>query len=227
MITGQTPQRSAYARLAIENFRAQVYPLKHLIVINQSETTLIPHPNPQITENVVGKTDITLGALRNLALDMIPEGEYFTTWDDDDWRSPSYLFDFVNAMQTPKSIPALTSRYEYNLITGLTWIAFKPSGFVLFIAPNIKSIRYLNKQTMEDVEILASYKSKGYTIIPLNNAPRSYIRLVHGNNTSLYVDVNKNYMIENPDYYEKPTTDTEKTLVTKIMQPYTNVRIKS
>jgi hypothetical protein len=225
MITGHTPQRSAYARLAIKNFDSQVYPFKHLIIINQSNIPLVVSPHPKVTEIISGKTSMSLGALRNHALDSLPEGAYFTTWDDDDWRSPTYLLDFAYASNSPRSIPALSARYEYNIISGLTWSAHKPKGFVLFCAPNLKDVRYLDKPTMEDLEILDAYKTKGYSIVPLNNKPNSYIRLVHGNNTSTYVDINKDYMITNPEFYEQPTTLEEKALIVKIMTPYVNVPI--
>lgn len=225
MITGHTNQRSAYARLAIKNFHSQSYSFKHLIIINQSSESLLTLPDPNITELIVGKTTISLGALRNYALDLIPEGAYFTTWDDDDWRSTSYLLDFAYALKSPDLIPALSSRYEYNILSGLTWASYKPAGFVLFVAPKVKGVRYLDKATMEDLEILDAYKRKGFKVVSLGNTPGNYIRLVHGNNTSLYVDVNKHYMITNPQYYEKPTSLDEKAFITTIMKPYVDVNL--
>lgn len=221
MITGQNAQRTAYAQLAIKNFYAQDYQLKNLIIINQSSTPLST-PSPIITERMVGTTSLSLGALRNLALEMVPLGQYFTTWDDDDLRTPTYLSDFVAALRTTASIPALTSRYEYNKISGLTWVANKPSGFVLFLAPVHPNIRYLDKATMEDVDILDIYQKTGYRVVPIHNQPNSYVRLVHGNNTSLYVDVAKDYMIESPQYYERPTTPAEKDWIGTVMQAYVN-----
>jgi hypothetical protein len=75
---------------------------------------------------------------------------------------------------------------------------------------------------MEDVEILDSYQKEGFKITPIPNPPSSYVRLVHGNNTSLYVDVSKNYMIKNPNYFERPTTPAEKEWIQNIMRPYAN-----
>lgn len=225
LITGKNAERVQYAKKAVENFLSQTYKEKHLIIVNHDLENKVLDDNidlNNIIEIQINKTDqnLTLGHLRNIGLNLVAHDAYWTTWDDDDWRSQTYLnymMSFVTARD--RNVVAITQRLEYNKNTSSSWIGIKPDGFVFFVAPKDLRVQYLLIETMEDKNILADY-AKNYKITLLNNDHKLYVRLVHNTNTSLYVDKNKKYLIQGKTYYEKDTSKEDKKLLEQLLQTY-------
>lgn len=227
MVTGKDTQRLSYAQLAIQNFLDQDYPNKQLVIINHHVQRVVISNIRNVKEYQVNKHEIgTLGDLRNLALGLIPNDQYWTTWDDDDWRCPTYLSYLTSYVDIAKpKVIAFTHRYEYNINNGAIWKGTHPKGFVHFIAPRIPHVRYSSKDTMEDINILNDYKALNVHIKLLDNDPGIYIRLVHTSNTSLYVKMNKDYLIKQSvnGYYEQDVSSREAEYVKTAMHQYDQI----
>ena len=202
MITGKTEQRRQFAKIALKNFNIQTYPNKYLVIINEDfHSSLKNHANKQKLDNVmevmINKQDhgLTLGDLRNISLEMVPPNAIWTTWDDDDWRHETYLEVLYNRLKTNPSRKYLLyqNRLEHNFKTGFSWKVRIRNGTSIIFAYKDPDIRYDSWNVNEDVVVkkyILSRVSTGESII-YDNDPLLYVRFVHTDNTSIYVDSKK------------------------------------
>lgn len=227
LVTGKDDHRIQYARSAIHNFLNQTYPNKKLIIVNHHTTqSVLPSLDfskwpDNVFEFKVSKDDLMLGDLRNIALELVSHDALWTTWDDDDYRSDHYLSDLYQAYTDSNAIcVGFSNRMEYNNTNGFVWKSTLKTGFPHVLAKFDRRVRYLRKDTMEDVDLITQYASLGKVVI-LDNDPLLYIRTVHGNNTSLYVDAQKNTIVQGGKVYrESKATERESNHVKQIMSTY-------
>lgn len=217
LITGKDPARLAMARHAVAQFFAQTHPQKHLIllnhgaepVMNRSMQTLHRIHADAIYELRVQKEShgLTLGDLRNMALNLVPfrSDVAWITWDDDDWRAPNYLEFLHTAMQEHQAdVVGYARRHECNVSSNLEWVTELKTGFVHCLVRNDPRIRYQSKETMEDTHLYDRFKElkKRVHVISPDRLPLDrvyYIRTVHGTNTSMYVQTDKKNLVSNPE----------------------------
>lgn len=216
MITGKDDARIDLARKALDNFVKQEYPDKMLLIINHNPHKQVIDQNVKDVHEFYIEKKGNLGDLRNIALQFIPLGCCWTTWDDDDYRHPSYLQTLAR-FKTDNNIVCLSRRLEYNSNNGASWVGYKKDGFVFFLAPVDNRIIYLSRDTMEDVDILDDFRKNGYTVKVLKNDPKIYVRVVHSSNTSLYVNAQRNYLVKGPTYSERFTTPKEQEYIRTII----------
>lgn len=201
MVTGKDASRKNFAEQAIRNFQEQTYPNKTLLIINHGTYSL--QAAPDVTEIRITKDEhTTLGDVRNFALEKVPLGSLWAVWDDDDYRRPDYLYKLYTwLVGNDAALVTYTSRLEYNQNTGLIWQSNIPWGSVHILAQRVPNIRYLARDTMEDVDLVSHYRTRGYRVHVKKNRkdPSIYVRLVHGTNTSLYVNAHKSSLVSNAD----------------------------
>lgn len=217
MITGKDDKRIKHARMSVQNFQEQTYVDKTLLIINHHPTLKVMQEGGQdgVYEFSIEKSG-TLGDLRNIALQMVAHNACWTTWDDDDYRSPDYL-RVLARYKTHDNVVCISRRLEYNGNNGASWVAEKTDGFVLFLASFDNRIKYLSQNSLEDIVILQDFKSLDYTVKVLRNDPRDYVRLIHNNNTSIYVKSNRDYLVTGQNYRERFTRSNEKTYIESIL----------
>ena len=224
MITGKDDCRYKLGQLAIQNFNDQSYPNKNMIIINHGSQQLAPMQKNILEIHIEKTSALTLGDMRNMALELVPFNAKWITWDDDDYRAPNFLEVLQAASLSRKAdVLAITNRIEYNYNTKLVWKMTVKTGMVFFLAKKDARIRYKSVESMEDTEILADYVRYGHVVSTLDNDFMLYIRLVHGNNTSLYIDPLKRAIAPvNPmsTYVEQDTTIEEKAEANKIISSY-------
>lgn len=225
MITGKDEERIKFARRSIQNFKDQDYPNKVLVIINHSLTKVIDKDEDSITEFYIDKTKLTLGDLRNIALEMVPINALWTPWDDDDIRSKQYLSTLYKEMKKHDAdVVAYTDRLEHNFKKDFTWHSRLNSGFVQVLAKQDKRIQYLQKDSMEDLQLFEDFKKNDLKVHVLKNDPSIYIRLVHGNNTSLYINYEKDADSiagrNDGNYQEFPSTKKETGYVKTMIKRY-------
>jgi hypothetical protein len=227
MITGKDDDRIAMAAVSCRNFFEQDYVgNKRLIIINHNSAK-VGTQDKDVLQIHVDRKKNSLGAMRNIALELIPTNALWTTWDDDDYRSPDYLSKLYKCLVSKVNASASTfiNRYEFNLNTNSAWRMTLKSGFVTMLCKKIPGYYYLNKDSLEDVNLKSFYAQRGSGIAVYNNKPNEvmYIRLVHNNNTSLYVVPNKVAPAlalagSNADYSESSITEHEKEHISQLMQ---------
>lgn len=197
MITGKNKCRLELARKSVQNFKEQSYPNKYMLILNHGDTPVLTTPDLNIKEVVFKKEKgMSLGYLRNVALSYIPEGHIWTTWDDDDYRNPKYLDILHKEMLLHNATTILfTHRLECNINTHFVWSGYMRTGYVTLLSIKKKQDDHLysaDKDTMEDLDLKKKLVNNGHTfhVMQFNN-PKMYIRMVHNNNTSLYVNKHK------------------------------------
>lgn len=197
MITGKTEQRRQFANIALTNFHLQSYPNKYLVIINEGPYSTTKQTFANVMEVMVNKHahGLTLGDLRNISLELVPPNAIWTTWDDDDWRHETYLEVLCNRLETNPSHRYLLyqNRLEYNFNTGFSWKVRIKNGTSIVFAYKDPDLRYDSWNVNEDVVVkqhILSRIPRGESII-YDNDPRLYIRFVHTDNTSVYVDPKK------------------------------------
>lgn len=197
MITGGFSDRKKFIQLSIDNFREQTYKNKHLVILNHGDT--LDHNLAtmfNVTEINTTKATQTLGDLRNMAFEYVPFNGLFCVWDDDDYRSPSFLKVLYTSMKrNGASAACFTNRLEYNMNTNFAWETYWESGFVHVLAKKHYKIRYDSLDSMEDVHLLERMRDVYNVHTMSRNDPRLYVRLIHATNTSLYVDRGKTTLV--------------------------------
>jgi hypothetical protein len=229
MITNK--DRKRFVPIALKNFKEQTYRNKKLIIINHSFDL-----DSCLGDSCLGGGDImeifvdkdkqkfTLGALRNIALAMVPFGEYWTTWDDDDYKHPDYLSQFMKRMiRLNLDILFLKNRLEVNLNNQFVFRSKFVRGWAFFVARKINEYKYLDLDTMEDTNVREVYEKAGKVVRIYNNDPKLYIRTIHTTNTSVFVNNEKAEIVqynEKNHYQEFEATPEENSFVLKIINKY-------
>jgi hypothetical protein len=208
MVTGKDDDivRNKFARVSCINFYKQSYPNKHLIIINEGNL-LVTDEVDKINVLEIKVKNKALGTMRNMALELVPPNAIWTTWDDDDWRSDTYLEVLFNKLNKNKTKRYLLycNRIDYNMNTDFAYKVNIPTGTYIFFAYKDPFIQYDEINTREDAIVKKYILSKGAeTIIYNDNDCMLYVRFIHKSNTSLFVDKYKtrlrvhsgNYVIE-------------------------------
>lgn len=225
MITGKNEDRYKFVDIAVRNFNEQTYENKYLLIINHGSKSLEEIVDDRIIEVRFNKTErLTLGDMRNYALDLVPLDALWTIWDDDDWRHSRYIELMYKNMKDHKAdVVFIKNRLEYNLSNGFVYRARFEKGMPFVLAKKNEVIRYLQKDSLEDIRLLNDFELHSKKIYLISNDPRWYIRTLHGQNTSLYVDGNKSAIIqygEGSSYQEFDATSGERAYTQKIIERY-------
>jgi hypothetical protein len=225
LVTGKDEKRIAYARLiGIKNFDMQDYKNKKMIIINHNKLKILTTPRDDIYELQVEKNNMTLGDLRNLAFELVPLNAISITWDDDDFRAPNYISFMLNKLISSKSIAVfLKNRLEYNLANNYVFKSHFEDGNTHIMCIKLDRLRYLSKDTLEDVYLGKNLRSFNKKYLAIDNDPKLYIRIIHQNNTSPYAQDTRteivNYSVYSY-YKESEVSEEEKAYAIDIINKY-------
>lgn len=219
MITGKDERRISFARLiGIKNFDTQTYKNKKMIIINHGVLPVLTSPRKDIYELMVNKGPMTLGDLRNIALELVPYNNISLVWDDDDWRSPDYMQHMIKHLLSSKSMAVfMKNRLEYNLANGYTFRSSFSTGNTHVMMLKVDKMRYMPKDTLEDTHLQSNIKEMKKKYLALENDPRMYVRIIHQNNTSPFASDARNDIVKySPSFYyqEHNATSEQKDYAT-------------
>ena len=229
MITGKDEQRFNFAKIAIKNFLIQSYKNKYLIIINEGNEKLINKyshwEQKHILEIIINRkiNNLTLGDLRNISLQYVPPNAIWTTWDDDDWRHVDYITILYNELiKSGKKYLMYKNRIDHNFNTNFKYRVHIYTGGYIFFMFNDPNIYYDSLDTKEDM-IVKKYIMKqknSNKVFIYDNDPKLYIRFIHKNNTSLFIDPSKKKLITNNFIKETNVSSSENIYVNKIITTY-------
>jgi hypothetical protein len=116
----------------------------------------------------------------------------------------------------------LRNRIEYNLNNSFAYKSTLKTGFMTFFSKYDKNLRYDDVSTSEDVRV-KEYATKNMRYVTYDNDAKLYIRLVHNDNTSVYVDGKKKDVRDtskNKVYFETELYKKERDFVDNIISKY-------
>jgi hypothetical protein len=210
MITGKDDTRYKFARGSVQNFLNQTYSSKYLIIINHNKNKLTSGIHKNIFEFYINKQNFTLGDLRNFSLMLVPFNAYFCIWDDDDLRSNDYLQKLWNHIRwNCADAIFLKNRYDYNIKNNFFWKSTFYNGMPPLLCRKNDKLRYISRDTLEDQNLQRDLRKYKWKYVVYDNDPSMYIRTIHGNNTSPYIDNSRNDIeiySEDSNYQESRVT---------------------
>lgn len=226
MVTRGDGEREALARVSVTNFDLQSFKNKYLVIINEGKANILSEKTSNKIELHV--QNMPLGTMRNLAMELVPPNAIWTTWDDDDWRSTDYLSTLYTALSKQKNKKYLmfTRRIDHSFNNDFTYQVHLPSGTFIFFCYKDPLLRYDDVANKEDAVVKRYLLQKQLNKLVLyENDPKLYIRFIHQNNTSVYLDKNKSkitqYSNKSP-YFEYPAYDEHIHYVNTIKKKYYN-----
>lgn len=217
MVTSGDEHRRRFIPSALKNFHSQTYPNKKLMVVNHGKETVLHGRHPDVIELFVDKYGKTLGDLRNIALQHVPPGGLWITFDDDDLRSEDYLslqYDYLRFFDA--DAVALRNGMTFNLNNGYIYKNRFEEGMYYILMKNFSPQLYSQRDDGEDSHIRDVFIPLKKKMVLIDNDPLMYIRTFHGKNTSKYVDQKKDAIFQSKgdaDYKEFPVTAAERNLV--------------
>lgn len=229
MITGKNNQRYNFAKIALQNFLQQTYDNKYLIIVNEGKQKIVNCNNDWERKHIFEiqvnreKTKMKLGDLRNISLQLVPPNAIWTTWDDDDWRHKKYLDTLYRALiNSRKKFLMYKNRIDHNFNTSLTYRVTIHTGGYIFFAFNDPNIWYDSLDTKEDAVVKRYFEEqmKLNKVLLFNNDPKLYIRFIHTNNTSLFINQNKTNLISNKVIHETDVSASERLYVNNVIKKY-------
>ena len=191
MVTGKTVNRYPMARCAVGAFLAQqlLGVTAKLLIVNDNPIPLL-EPNEFADQNVeelhVAEQGMTLGELRNLAMDTA-DSPYMMQWDDDDHATPHRIaWQRGQTNFVTQEVTIFRREVHINLFDGSAFVnngkSSRVGGFAGTMLWPLDGIRFPALGKHEDTEFLLKYKNQGRLRV-LNNDPALYCRFWHGNNT--------------------------------------------
>jgi hypothetical protein len=204
MVTGRDETRVRLARVSLANFLTQTHPNRRLIIVNE-------HPGLAVVETPLeGVVEVrydrsapgaSLGGMRNTALDLVPVGDMWITWDDDDYRHETFLSALVDVAWRESADAVLhVRRLEHNVKTGFTWGYERREGLWIVLATKAGGVRYRELDANEDRDIREQIRATSRRWAVWDNDPHVYIRTIHGRNTNTSVDPGKHALTGGGDF---------------------------
>lgn len=183
MLTGKCRERYPLARVAVRCFQEQTWPNKELVIVNHGALSLA-NGDPNIREvRVERPPGMTLGELRNLALEQA-QGRFVIQWDDDDFHHRTRIETMMRHRDQGEVI-AIRWQIRFNICNGSAYYHQLPGGQQMSIlhAANVP-FRYPRLDSREDTIFLDQFNTR-YVV---DNGPDDpvgpllYVRLFHGRN---------------------------------------------
>lgn len=231
MISGKNDLRRRFAKVAIENFYTQDYSNKFMVIINEGNVSLFDENiqkynkiKNRVIEVMINKKQLklTLGDLRNISLQFVPINAIWTTWDDDDWRRRDYLSIMGKELiKSNMKYLMYKHRIDHNFNTNMSYKITLENGTFIFFAWKDPFLKYDSLEKKEDVVVKNYILTNNNKLMLYDNDPRLYIRFVHKDNTSVFVDKSKTSILplsKNSNYKEFELTDIEQQYVNEIIE---------
>jgi glycosyltransferase involved in cell wall biosynthesis len=189
-----TFNRRSFIPLALACFRAQTYPRKELVVVDDGSDAVADlfHGSPEV-RYLRAEGRLTIGAKRNLAC-LKAQGEIIAHWDDDDWYAPQRLeMQVAPLLAGTADITGLTNRFVLEMPRGRFWTTAEGLHRRMFVGDvhggtlvYHKSIledciRYPEVNIAEDAALVQQAIRRNKRLVRLEN-PGVFVYLRHGHN---------------------------------------------
>lgn len=191
------------ARKAVNQFVAQSYPNKQIVIVNASDLDITNVPHKQVLElKWNGDANPSVGAMRNFAIDNAEGDLLFPFWDDDDVYDRD-LLAFLVACDNAKGGVMLRSQVRVDIKNSVAYSHVEPDGIPNTLLCQKTAARFEEKTGGEDFAFVQRYWALKSMVVdnsawPLNTL---LMRVHDGNNVRTAAD----FMVghDQPDMYGK------------------------
>lgn len=184
-------ERIKLARKAVNQFIAQRYPNKKLVIVNGTDLPVVTNSHALIHELKV-EPHLTVAEMRNIGIDSQPSTWIKPNWDDDDAYDPyllSYMMNFSKCDDTGDGpCIALANQLRVDITTGTAFIHSNPAGIPnTMIVPRNTVTAVPFPSDADDLEYLTKKTAatkQPVTVIYNNTFPLNCLStsIYHGNN---------------------------------------------
>jgi O-antigen biosynthesis protein len=191
-----TYNRRAFIPLALETYRAQTWPHRELIVVDDGEDAVEPllRDLPDVRYVRVDHR-ISLGEKRNRGC-AAARGEIIALWDDDDWYAPARIErQLTPILRGDADITGLLNRFLLQLpqrkcwtVTGrlhrMMYAGDIPGGTMVFRRSIWEGgIRFPDYSLAEDAAFLREAQRRGLRLVRVDEDGALFVYVRHGANT--------------------------------------------
>jgi hypothetical protein len=179
--------RIRMAKRAVNDFFAQVYPRKELVIVNTTGIRLFEeHANFQIRELLVDEVG-GIGHMRNLGVAAARGSWIKPCWDDDDIQSP-WLLSYQMLHRVPGHAVLLTTQLHVDLVNNaaITYTLRDgiPNSMIVPAQPGLEFDAFLERG--EDLRFWADHFGVNTVVVANTDPPLSCLTLAvyHGRNVT-------------------------------------------
>ncbi len=116
------------ARKAVNQFVAQSYPNKQIVIVNATDTSVTTHPHRLVKEvKWEAGLEPTTGNMRTQAVDLADGDLLFPFWDDDDVYD-RHLLAYLVSNYTPGKAVLLNSQIRVDIKNSAAYMHVEPDG---------------------------------------------------------------------------------------------------
>jgi len=191
-----TKNRIELAKTAIESFLSQTYENKELIIVNSGSIhymkeieRFIDFQKTDCIHHVffICKNTTTIGELRNVGLEYA-NGDYITTWDDDDFYSKTRIESQVYWIEKEKADFVMFKNFIVKIKDKQRSVVSNENGLEPSVLFKRNELKYPHMQKGEDTLYINSLLDLGCKKYVIDNKEDDYIYNFHGENTCSFGD---------------------------------------
>ncbi len=185
-----TRKKVPFLERAIQCFRDQTYPNKHLLVVFEDDDLETAELVSRLTDPRIETLAVpvspkkSLGVLRNLAVESC-RGEFFCQWDDDDWyHNERIAFQMYVIEESKRPACALMHWLMFDEKRGRAYVSSRRfwEGSLLCRKDLLRGdLQYANAAIGEDTELMTELVKRSL-VFPVF-MPKLYVYVYHGGNT--------------------------------------------
>jgi len=199
LVFGQK-ERMRRARKAVNQFVAQSYPHKQLVIVNATDIPITTVPHPQIKELVFPPDSVPLtGTMRNFAIDNADGDLLYPHWDDDDIYDKHLLAYMMNG-RVPGKATLLNSQIRVDIKNAVAYLHTDAHGIPNTMLVPKTVVRYKESTGGEDIDFWVKHWGVRTTVLDNKLWPTNTLKTVvyDGNNVSAL----ENFMVDHakPEY---------------------------
>ena len=177
------PKRLRVARKAVNQFVAQTYERKQLVIVNATDQAVTNVPYSAIKEVRIDDRNPSLGAMRNKGLSLA-DGDWIKQWDDDDVYDP-LLLAYQMGCRKPGHATLLTHQIRIHTSRAIAYLHRQPEGIAgTILHPKMDGLQYPDISLGEDRAFWISHFATKTHIVNNHAYPASVMQMAayHGRN---------------------------------------------
>ena len=179
------PKRLRIARKAVNQFVAQTYERKQLVIVNATDQAVTNVPYAAIKEVRIDERSPSIGFMRNKGI-ALADGSWIKQWDDDDVYDP-LLLAYQMGCRKPGHATLLTHQIRANINRAIAYLHRQPEGIAgTILFPKQEGLAYPDISLGEDRAFWISHFATKTHLVNNHSYPTTALQIAafHGRNAT-------------------------------------------